>query len=90
MNLEEERRVNNLEILALIQTTIRETVTQVALEHPLSSEEVIWVRLAIKAEADRAAFRKAVIDKTLTGLIVTALGAIGIYVMDYFSSHWIK
>lgn len=58
--------------------------------HPLSPDEVVWVKLAIKAEADRAAFRKAVIDKTLTGLIVTALGAAGIYCLDYFQAHWIK
>ena len=58
--------------------------------HPLSEEEVVWVRLAIKAEADRAAFRKAVIDKSLTGLIVAALGALGLYCVDYFTAHWIK
>lgn len=58
--------------------------------HPLAPDEVIWVRMAIKAEADRAAFRKAVIDKTLTGLIVAALGAAGVYCLDYFTAHWIK
>lgn len=58
--------------------------------HPLAPDEVVWVRMAIKAEADRAAFRKAVIDKTLTGLIVAALGAAGVYCIDYFTAHWIK
>jgi hypothetical protein len=58
--------------------------------HPLAPDEVVWVRMAIKAEADRAAFRKAVIDKTLTGLIVAALGAAGVYCLDYFTAHWIK
>ena len=58
--------------------------------HPLAPDEVVWVKLAIKAEADRAAFRKAVIDKTLTGLIVAALGALGVYCLDYFTAHWIK
>ena len=86
----DERRVNNAEMLELIQATIKETIIQVSLEHPLSVDEVIWVRLAIKAEADRAAFRRAVIDKSLTGLIVAALGALGIYIMDYFTAHWIK
>ena len=90
MHLEDERRTSNVELLELIQATIRDTVTQIAIEHPLSPDEVIWVRLAIKAEADRAAFRKAVIDKSLTGLIVAALGALGLYVMDYFTAHWIK
>ena len=74
------------EILAIIKEAFQEAVDT----HPLSPDEVIWVRLAIKAEADRAAFRKAVIDKSLTGLIVAALGALGLYVMDYFTAHWIK
>ena len=90
MHLEDERRISNVETLLLIQDTIRETVLQLALEHPLSQDEIVWVKLAIKAEADRAAFRKAVIDKTLTSLIVAALGAVGLYCLDYFTAHWIK
>jgi hypothetical protein len=90
LDIVEERRVNNLETLMLIQDTIRETVAQIAIEHPLSQDEIVWVKLAIKAEADRAAFRKAVIDKTLTSLIVAALGAVGLYCLDYFTAHWIK
>ena len=73
-----------------ILSIIKEAFQEVADSHPLSPDEVIWVRLAIKAEADRAAFRKAVIDKSLTGLIVTGLGALGLYFVDYFSAHWIK
>jgi F0F1-type ATP synthase delta subunit len=84
----DERRVNNSEMLALIQATIKETIIQVALEHPLTPEEITWVRLAIKAEAKRDAFRQAVIDKTLTGLIVTMLGALGVYLLQYFNAHW--
>jgi F0F1-type ATP synthase delta subunit len=84
----EERRTNNAEMLELIQATIKETILQVALEHPLTPEEITWVRLAIKAEAKRDAFRQAVIDKTLTGLIVTMLGAVGIYLLQYFNAHW--
>jgi hypothetical protein len=90
MHLEDERRASNVELLELIQATIKETVVQLAIEHPLSQDEIVWVKLAIKAEADRAAFRKAVIDKTLTSLIVAALGAVGLYCLDYFTAHWIK
>lgn len=84
----EERRTDHTELIALIKETIKETVTQVALEHPLTPEEITWVRLAIKAEAKRDAFRQAVIDKTLTGLIVTMLGALGVYLLQYFNAHW--
>lgn len=85
----EERRVDHTALVELIRETIKETVTQIAHEHPLSPEEVTWVRLAIEAEAKRAAFRQAVIDKTITSLIVTMLGAIGIYVLNYFNAHWV-
>lgn len=89
MNLADERRVDHMALVELIRETIKETVTQIAHEHPLSPEEVTWVRLAIQAEAKRAAFRQAVIDKTITSLIVTMLGAIGIYVLNYFNAHWV-
>lgn len=85
----EERRVDHTALVELIRETIKETVTQIALEHPLTTEEITWVRLAIEAEAKRAAFRQAVIDKTITSLIVTMLGAIGIYVLNYFNAHWV-
>lgn len=35
----------------------------------LSDEEHRWVQMAIKAEAKKAAFRQAVIEKTLTALV---------------------
>jgi len=85
----EERRVDHTALVELIRETIKETVTQIAHEHPLSPEEITWVRLAIQAEAKRDAFRQAVIDKTLTGLIVTMLGAVGVYLLQYFNAHWV-
>ena len=84
----DNRIVNNTEMIELIQATIKETIIQVAIEHPLTPEEITWVRLAIKAEGKRDAFRQAVIDKTLTGLIVTMLGALGVYLLQYFNTHW--
>ena len=44
--------------------------------------------MAIKAEADRAAFRKAIIDKTLAGLVWISIVAVGGWLADYFMSHW--
>lgn len=69
-----------------------ELLKQVVLEaveaHPLSDEEVQWVRMAIEAEAKRAAFRKAVIEKTFLGLMSSALLGICMYAFDFFRSHW--
>jgi hypothetical protein len=60
------------ELLELVRTAVNQAVEV----HPLSDEEVQWVRLAIKAEADRAAFRKAVIEKTAGALLVMFVMAI--------------
>ncbi len=56
--------------------------------HPLSPDEVIWVRLAIQASVERAALRKAVIEKTLAGLVWTGLCAAGLFAISYFNAHW--
>ena len=56
--------------------------------HPLSDDEIKWVRLAIEAEAKKAAFRQAVIDKTFIGLLSS--GAIGVvyFCIDAIKNHW--
>jgi len=74
------------ELLELLKAAVTEAVEA----HPLSPEEVQWVRMAIKAEADRAALRKAIIEKTLTGLAWTALCALGVWFLDWFHAHWIS
>ena len=69
-------------------TLLKEVVSQAFEAHPLSDDEIQWVRMAIQAEAKRAAFRQAVIDKTLLGLLSSAaLGAI-MYAVEFFRAHW--
>ena len=67
------------ELVALVKNAVNEAVEQ----HPLSPDEVHWVRMAIQAEADRAAFRKAVIDKSLAGVIWMILATGGGYLVDF-------
>lgn len=57
--------------------------------HPLSPDEVMWVRLAIQASVERAELRKAVIEKTLAGLVWAGLCGAGLFTINYFSAHWI-
>lgn len=67
---------------------VKEAVSSSVAVHPLSAEEIQWVRLAIQAEVERAAFRKAVIEKTLTGLMIAALGWLGIWLIDVFHTYF--
>ena len=67
---------------------LKEVIAEVVESHPLSDDEVKWVRLAIQAEAKKAAFRQAVIDKTFIGLLSS--GALGIcyFIVDSIKTHW--
>lgn len=48
----------------------------------LTSEELIWVRLAIKKEAQTILFRRAVIEKTITALIWSAIVGFGYVILE--------
>ena len=74
------------ELLSLFKEAFSEAVEV----HPLTPDEVQWVRLAIKAEVERAELRKAIIEKTLTGLVWTAVCALGVYFVDWFQAHWVS
>jgi phosphodiesterase/alkaline phosphatase D-like protein len=84
----EDRRKDFASLVMLIQTTVKEAVAEAVEAHPLSPDEVHWVRMAIKAEADRAELRKAIIEKTLTSLLWIGIVAAGGWLVDYVASHW--
>jgi hypothetical protein len=67
---------------------VKEAVAQATEVHPLSPEEIQWVRLAIEAQAERAQLRKAIIHKSLAGLVWMCLLAAGSWVVDLISTHW--
>ena len=73
-----------LELVSLVKQAVNEAVE----ENPLSPDEVHWVRMAIEAEANRAAFRKAVIEKTFVGLVSAGVLALGTYIVRTFLEHW--
>lgn len=81
MNLDDQTKK---ELVELLKAAVNEAVEA----HPLSNDEVQWVRMAIKAEADRAALRKAIIEKSLAGLVWLALVSGGGYLVDFFVRHW--
>lgn len=69
-----------------LKSLLKEVIAEAA--HPLSDEEIKWVRMAIEAEAKKSAFRQAVIDKTFIGLLSS--GAIGLvyFCIDAVKTHW--
>ena len=54
---------------------------------PLSDDEQRWVRMAIKREAQVSEFRKAIVEKTLGGLLWAAVVAIGYFALDFLKTH---
>lgn len=59
-------------------------------ENILSPEELAWVKNAIKAQNDMERLRKAIIEKTLAGLIWAAILGLGYLVVDFFRNHGLK
>ena len=72
------------DLIVLLKEVVKEAVET----HPLSEDEIRWVRLAIEAEAQKKAFRQAVIDKTLIGLFSAALLWAGSKLVETFLAHW--
>lgn len=67
---------------------VREAVSSSVVIHPLSPDEIQWVRLAIKAEVERAAFRRAIIEKTLIGLMIAGVSWLGVWLVDVFHTYF--
>jgi hypothetical protein len=56
----------------------------------LDREEQQWVRNAIKAQNDMEKLRKAIIEKTLAGLIWAAILGLGYLFIDFLRNHGLK
>jgi len=57
---------------------------------PITDEETRWVRQAIQLQCERAKFRKAIIEKTLAGLIWAALVGLGYIFVEWAALHGFK
>jgi len=57
---------------------------------PITDEETRWVRQAIQLQCERAKFRKAIIEKTLAGLIWAALAGLGYMFIDWATMHGLR
>lgn len=71
----------------LMRESIQAAVKEAMPKSLLSDEEHRWVQLAIERQVQMIAFRRAVIEKTLLGLIWAGIIAAGLVVKDYAVSH---
>lgn len=77
----EERAILISEIAYAIQNAPKRELTE---------EELQWVRMAIAAEAKKARFRDAVIEKSLTGLVWSGIVGFGYILIDFLKNHGLK
>lgn len=78
----EEREVLVCEIASAIH--IRNT------DVGLTEEEQRWVRQAIQSQAQSIALRRAVIEKTLSGLVWATIIGFGALILDFLRGHGFK
>ena len=62
-----------------------DTITR-TLDHQLSADESRWVKLAIEKESQSIALRKAIIEKSLTSLVWSAIVGLGYIVLAWATS----
>jgi hypothetical protein len=56
----------------------------------LSEDEQRWVRMAIQKEAQSLELRQAIIEKSLTALVLAGLSGLGYLIIDFFKNHGFK
>ena len=75
---------------SLLVTELTSVLRERRAENILSPEELAWVKNAIKAQNDMERLRKAIIEKTLAGLIWAAILGLGYLIVDFFRNHGLK
>ena len=78
----QEREEMVAEIAAAVRIRATDTV--------LTDDELRWVRLAIQREAQSIELRKAIIEKTLGGLVWAGLVAAGLILLEWAKTHGYK
>lgn len=74
------------QFIADIATAVRVRSTDVN----LTEDERRWVRMAIQKEAQAIELRKAIIEKSLTGLVWMAILGFGSILMSWATAHGYK
>lgn len=75
---------------ALLVTELTDALRERRSDSILSAEELAWVKNAIKAQNDMERLRKAIIEKTLAGLIWAAIIGVAYLFVDFLRNHGLK
>jgi hypothetical protein len=75
---------------ALLVSEFSSVLRERRAENILSPEELAWVKNAIKAQNDMEKLRKAIIEKTLAGLIWAAIIGVAYLFVDFLRNHGLK
>lgn len=71
----------------LMRDAIKSAVQDAMPKALLSDDEHTWVRMAIQREAQMASFRRAVIEKTMLGLIWAGIVGLALMLREYAIAH---
>ena len=71
----------------MMRESIREAVADAMPKALMTDEEHQWVKMAIRREAQMAAFRNAVIEKSLIGLAWAGIALLGVMIREYAIAH---
>lgn len=82
-----ERRLDDLknQLPDLVREAVRE-----ALPAALSDDEQQWVRQLMRRNEQSIKLRQAIIEKTITSLIWSAVVGAGLVLLDYLRGHGLK
>lgn len=69
---------------------IAQAVAEKAKPASLTENEQRWVRMAIQKEAQSIELRKAIIEKTLGGLVWAGLVGVGLVLLEWAKTHGYK
>ena len=71
-------------------SAIAQAVAEKAKPASLTDDEQRWVRMAIQREAQSIELRKAIIEKTLGGLVWAGLVGLGLILLEWLETHGYK
>ena len=71
-------------------SAIAQAVAERAKPASLTDDEQRWVRMAIQKEAQSIELRKAIIEKTLGGLVWAGLVGFGLVLLEFAKNHGYK